>query len=444
MSLITAIPASACTCYRRAGHEFDAQGTEMAVQSLKPIAAPTAPEHPPLEPSIPIVLYADEWGGVGGTAGYVIMLGRGLRRRGHRVAAICYPNDEVAGMRAALEAAGVDVRPIAGGSGGSVRGLLARHRAYAALFREYRGAVLALMMGYHTRGGGVILAGALTGAGAIVRADLTPPEPPFTRRQGIALRLKDRLTDRVVVGAIENREAFARTLGRRASRVDVIHTGIELEHFRPGEGRDEARSELGFGPDDLVVGTVSRLDDERKGNRYFVEMAAHIASTLPRAQFLIVGRGVLQQELEAQARTLGVRDRIVFAGWRPDVARMLAAMDVFVMPSLFEGGPTTVLEAMAMAKPSVASNVGMVPEVMEHGRTGLIVAPGDSTALADEVTTLLTNIDLCSDIGEQARKKALADFSIDRMVDRYLAVFARAMAWGPRRRRARAWLPVKA
>jgi glycosyltransferase involved in cell wall biosynthesis len=381
-----------------------------------------------LDVSVPVVLYADEWGGIGGTAGYVIMLARGLKRRGYRVAAICHSAESAAPMRATLAAAGVSVRAIEGEGRLTLGGAWQRHRDFAALVQEYRGCVLALMMGYFTRGGGVTLAGALAGAGAIVRADLTPPEPPITARQGIALCLKDRLVDRVVVGAVENREAFARLTGRNPAKVSVIHTGIELERFQPGDGRAELRASLGYAPDELVVGTLSRLSDTRKGVADFLAMAARVASGCAAARFLIVGEGVLRPALERQAEELGIRDRVTFAGWRTDVTAVLAGMDVFVMPSLFEGGPTTVLEAMAMAKPVVATCVGMVPEVIVDSATGLIVPPGDPEALAEAVGRLLDDEPLRREMGQRARAKAEADFSIDLMVERYLAVFAQARA----------------
>ncbi|MGH2370036.1 MAG: glycosyltransferase, partial [Chloroflexota bacterium] len=280
-----------------------------------------------LDRRVPIVLYADEWGGIGGTAGYVIMLARGLRRQGYHVAAICHATKAVAPMRARLAEAGVDVRAIEGGADSSRLARLRRFRAFTSLFREYDGGVLALMMGYCSRAGAVTLAGSLAGAGAIVRADLTPPEPPITRRQTLTLRLKDRLTDRVVVGAVENVDAFVRQMGRDASKMKVVHTGIELDRFRPGEGRDAFRQAFGYAPDTLVIGTMSRLDDTRKGVDYFLELAARVAPSAPQARFLIVGDGVLRPGLEQQATDLGIRDRVTFAGWRSDIPHVLAGMD---------------------------------------------------------------------------------------------------------------------
>lgn len=376
-----------------------------------------------LSPDVPIILYADEWVGVGGTAGYVLMLGRGLRRRGYRVAAICHATEGVATMRAALEEAGVDVRPIE-----RPGGRLDRQRAFRGLMREYRGGVLALLMGYFTRAGAVSIAGTLAGIGTIVRAELTPPEPPVTRRQKLGLRLKDLITDRFVVGAGDNREAFAQKIGIAPSKIEIIHTGIELERFRPGEGRAELRSRWGIDPDTIVVATHSRLADERKGVSYFLEMAAQVAPRDPRVVFVVSGDGVLRPGLEARAEQLGIADRVKFVGWQPDAPGVFAAIDIFVMPSTFEGGPTTVLEAMAMERPVIASGVGMVPEVITDGTTGLIVPPGDPDALGAALTKLLATDALRNQLGERARAHAEAHFSIDHMVEAYLRVFADALA----------------
>jgi glycosyltransferase involved in cell wall biosynthesis len=163
-------------------------------------------------------------------------------------------------------------------------------------------------------------------------------------------------------------------------------------------------------------------------------MAGRIAPTFPEARFMVIGDGSLRQRLELQADKLGIGEQVNFAGWRSDVPQLMAAMDVFVMPSLFEGGPTTVLEAMAMGKPVVATRVGMVPEVVDDGRTGLVVDPGNARALADAVSLLLADDELRTSLGKRAREHAVHHFSIDLMVERYLAVFARA--YGARRRRA--------
>jgi glycosyltransferase involved in cell wall biosynthesis len=372
--------------------------------------------------SVPVVVYTDA-AEPGGTTGYTVHLARGIRARGYTVAAVVPRGELLAPMRAQLETAGVTVHA-SEDLDTSPLGRVRRVRRLAAVIRQYERCILALMMGYHTFGGPASLAGRLGGARAIVRADLQPPMPPIAGMERIGVKLKDLLTDRVVVGALENIDAFETLLGRPRGKMRVIHTGIPLERWQPDRGRNDTRAALGFTGNEVVVGTTSRLGEERKGVAEFIDMAGIVARSHARSRFLVVGDGSLRPRLESQAAGLGLGNRITFTGWRSDIPELIAAMDVFVMSSLFEGGPTSVLEAMAMGKPVVATSVGMVPEVIEDGRTGLVVPPGNAAALADRVIRLLGDDAARGAMGEAARAHALADFSIERMVDGYLEAFA--------------------
>jgi glycosyltransferase involved in cell wall biosynthesis len=359
----------------------------------------------------------------GGTATYGSRVAAGLRRRGLRVAAICSTAEALEPVRRELADADVAVHAIDDG-GTSVAGRLRAARAFARVIRMYPDCLLALMMGYFTPGAAIIAAGRFGGATAIVRADLQPPMPPISGWSRLAIRAKDRFVDRIVVGAIENKEAYVRLTGRRAAKIEVVHTGIDLDQFVPGSDRDAARAELGLAANTLAIGTLSRLEEDRKGIAEFIRMAASIAGGFPDARFVIAGDGWQRAAFERLAADLGIADRVRFTGWRADRARILAALDVFVMPSLFEGGPTTVLEAMAMGLPVVATNVGMVPEVVDDGKTGLVVPPGDVHALTTAVRELAARPETRTRLAEAARTAAVARFGTDRMVDGYVAVLA--------------------
>jgi glycosyltransferase involved in cell wall biosynthesis len=370
----------------------------------------------------PVVVYTDA-AEPGGTASYTVHLAKGIRARGYTVAAVVPRGDLLAPMRAQLKDADVIVHATED-LDTSPAGRIRRVTRLASVIRGYKDCVLALMMGYHTFGGPASIAGRLGRARAIVRADLQPPMPPVSRRERLTVAIKDRFADLIVVGALENIEACVALLGRSRQKIRVINTGIQLERWQPGRGRAETRASLGYTDRDVVIGTTSRLGEERKGVRQFVDMARDVAREHGDARFLIVGEGSLRRELETHAATLGLTGRIIFTGWRSDIPELVAAMDVFLMTSLFEGGPTSVLEAMAMRKPVVATNVGMVPEVIEDGRTGLIVPPADVPALASAVCRLLRNPDEMRRMADAAHDHARREFSIDRMVERYLAAFA--------------------
>jgi glycosyltransferase involved in cell wall biosynthesis len=365
--------------------------------------------------SSPIVIYIDA-PGRGGTEKYAVVVAGGLVRRGHRVAALCHSAEVMAPMREALKEAGVEVHAVENADR-SLPAKVRRLLTCVQIIRRYQGCEFLMLTGYYRSGGLMALAGTLGRARRRVRADLQPPMPPVTLKDRFMSRLKDVLADRFVVGAVQNKDEFVRMTGRSRERIDVIHTGINLSAFNADE-RAVPRN------GDLVVGTVSRLSEQRKGLETFVEMAAIVARSVPNATFLIAGDGDLRVALERQAAALGLSERFTFAGWRQDIANVLAGMDVFVMPSLFEGGPTTVLEAMAMGLPVVATRVGMVPEVIDHWRTGVVVEPGDPEEMGCAVTTLLMDDRRRTEMGRRARQEAIRSFSAERMVDCYEAILA--------------------
>jgi glycosyltransferase involved in cell wall biosynthesis len=390
--------------------------------------------HAPLPLHIPIVLYVDA-AELGGSARYSVDLARGLRHRGYRVAALCHSAADVAPMRDELATLGVEVYT-AEGWDLSLSGRARRVLEMAAILRRYPGCLLAQIIGNYRSGGPVTLAAVLAGVRTIVRADLQPPMPPVIWRHTVSIKLKDPFIRRIVVGAAENRDSFSKHMHRARGKIDVVHTGIHLQNFEPGHLREVTRASMSFTPDQLVVGTISRLGGDvwRKGINHFIDMAARVAAVHPEAEFVIVGDGGARPSLEQQVAKLGITDRVTFTGWREDAPALLAAMDVFVMPSLYEGGPTTVLEAMAMAKPVVSTRVGMVPEVVADGDTGLIVEPGDVAGLESAVSRLLADEELRNCLAARAREEAVRNFSVVRMVDRYLEVFAAASGWNNRAR----------
>ena len=178
-----------------------------------------------------------------------------------------------------------------------------------------------------------------------------------------------------------------------AERTHVVYLGAPLDEFaRPRSADDIARArvELGVPGGAPVIGTVTRLMPS-KGNQYFVEAITHLAGTHPDARFVIVGEGELQPELEAQARSLGVADRLIFAGFQRDVAAAYSTFDVAVFPSLWEGTPLTAFEALAMGKAIVATDADGLSDILTAGRDALIVPKRDAAALADGIARVLSS-----------------------------------------------------
>jgi glycosyltransferase involved in cell wall biosynthesis len=170
-----------------------------------------------------------------------------------------------------------------------------------------------------------------------------------------------------------------------ARKVKVVYLGVPLEEFSRARSAEEvraARAELGIAPGDVAIGTVTRLHDS-KGNSYLVDAARLVLNERPGARFLIVGEGPLRESLEQQARALDLGDRFVFAGFAKDVARVVSAFDISVFPSLWEGTPLTVFEALAMGKAIVATDADGLLDVLTNEHDALIVPKRDTRALAD-------------------------------------------------------------
>jgi glycosyltransferase involved in cell wall biosynthesis/protein-tyrosine-phosphatase len=221
--------------------------------------------------------------------------------------------------------------------------------------------------------------------------------------------------DRVI--AVSNQMAATlRRSGYRPRAVTCIHNGINLQELRATRSSEDVRRALGIRADAVVIGSAGRLAPV-KGHEYLVRAAPHVLAAEPKARFLFVGSGPLRGELTALAATLAVDHACVFydpalenhAG----VYDLIAAMDVFALPSLSEGVPLALLEAMALRRPAVASGVGGVPEVVTDRATGLLVAPRDAQALADACLELVRNPGWAATLGIRARETVAAQFSHD-------------------------------
>jgi glycosyltransferase involved in cell wall biosynthesis len=175
-----------------------------------------------------------------------------------------------------------------------------------------------------------------------------------------------------------------------------------------------------------LVGVVAQLKPE-KGLGTFLEAAARVSPLLPNVHFLVVGDGPLRGELEALAERLDLDRHVRFVGYRSNARALVELLDVLVVPSLSEGAPLVVLEAMAAGIPVVASAVGGIPEQIRHEREGLLFPPGDSTALGDALLGLLRNPARARHLGEAGRRRSASEFSHAIMVRRVEAVYRTAL-----------------
>jgi len=209
------------------------------------------------------------------------------------------------------------------------------------------------------------------------------------------------------------------------TKLHVIPNGVDVTRFG---GRNPAlKSSLGIPPGSPLVTTIGRLH-EQKGISTFLRAAASILHSRSDARFLIVGTGPLEDELRAEAEQFHIADAVTFLGFTDDVPAVLAATDVFVLASLWEGMPNVLLEAHAAGLPTVATRVEGTVDIVEDGQTGLLVMPRDVPGLATSVLRLLDDPGHAERLGDAARARVRADFTLDAMVRRHEKLYGTLLA----------------
>jgi glycosyltransferase involved in cell wall biosynthesis len=227
----------------------------------------------------------------------------------------------------------------------------------------------------------------------MVRREHLPRHPWLLYPKRWAHRWLYRIGVRLVNGVIAVSDETARSFGRIRGcdgRATVVCNGVDLERYPAVIERDRVRAWLGFGPSEhlmTMVGTFKR----QKGHATLIEAFARVAGRVADLHLLLAGDGGLVGEVRAQVATAGLADRVHFLGTVRDVPRLLAASDSFVLPSLWEGLPVALVEAMAGQLPVIATAVSGTSQVMEDGITGWLVPPGDAAALAAAMTDLLAD-----------------------------------------------------
>ena len=366
-----------------------------------------------------ILFYTDSRA-LGGAERALFMLARALERESWESTLLLEDAPGADPVAAAAEASGLAVRrvePLPLGLTGARRvPAAARYlrREGADVFHAHLSWPLAAKWG--------LAAAVLARLPAVVATVQLIPEMELDRSSRLQLRALSQGVDRCIAVSHDVAAQLIERFGWPAAKVEVVHNAVDLDRIAvpasPG-----LRAELGVEGDAPLVLTTARLE-EQKGHSVLLRAAAGV----PDAVFVLAGEGALRGALEAEAAELGVAERIRFLGERTDVPELLAACDVFALPSLYEGSSLAVLEAMAAGRPVVSSMIGGTDELIEDGLSGLLVPPGDADALADALRRLLADRELGATLAARARERVERDFTREAMARRIARLYEEVLS----------------
>jgi glycosyltransferase involved in cell wall biosynthesis len=249
--------------------------------------------------------------------------------------------------------------------------------------------------------------------GHVLQGYYSPLKNTLVRRMEQSLAL---LSNRLVAVSEQVKEDLVHYGVAPAAKIEVIPLGFNLAPFLEARTqRGQLRQEYALDRRARLIGIVGRLFPI-KNHRLFLDAAARVAAQEPAARFLVVGDGELRSALEQQAQALGIADRVLFTGWRRDLPRIYADLDVLVVSSDNEGTPVSAIEAMAAGCPVVATRVGGLPDFITDGDTGVLVPPRDLNKLATAIVYLLDNPQTAGRIAQTAQPMVRERFTVQRLL----------------------------
>lgn len=353
------------------------------------------------------VLHTESSLGWGGQENRTLYECLGLRRLGARVIILCKPESK---LRQRAEKAGFDVRAHRMKSNRD----LAAVRFILNLIKSDSVDVIC------THSGDDSFLSAIAGR-------LSRRKPIIVRTRHLALPITSKMTYSLFPHKVVTVSEFVRRYlvddkGIDKEKVVTVPTGVDIERFSPDAAADTLRKELNLPDKALIVGTVAILR-KKKGHEFLLDAASGILKEVPNAVFVFAGDGPQRENLEAKIRTLGITDKVIFLGLRPDVPTVLKGLDIFVLPTLQEALGTSILEASAMRKAVVATSVGGVPEAVIDGVTGILVPPSDPRALEVAIVRLLKDAAMRKKMGEAGRIMVEKEYTTDKMAEGMFALY---------------------
>ena len=247
-----------------------------------------------------------------------------------------------------------------------------------------------------------------------------------SRRARIRNRIMIPLVDLIISVSKANGRVFADAHRIQSHRLKTIYNGVDFCSYENinVETALKKRKELGLGLDSKIIGTVGLMNGPEKGFEYLIRAFARVSQTEENATLILVGDGPLRSDLEQLSRDLNISSRIRFPGFRIDTPELYQIFDIFVLPSIYESFGLVLVEAMSAGKPVVATNVGGIPEIVQDGKTGIIVPPREPDKLAEAILRLMRDEHLSLSMGKAGQRRAEGKFSLAVMIEKYQNLYS--------------------
>jgi glycosyltransferase involved in cell wall biosynthesis len=265
------------------------------------------------------------------------------------------------------------------------------------------------------------LAGRITKVPVLIHTDHARSFPD-KRRYMVVERILSKIVDKIVAVSEHTKKNLIHYEKINPKKIDVIHNGIDGQKYKVDVDRKQIKKVFGVENKNPLLGLGVRLTPQ-KGITHLIRAVSVLKEEFPDIGVLVAGEGFLLENLKREANVLGVSESIRFIGPRTDMNEILSILDVYVLPSLWEGLPLVILEAMAAQKPIVATNVGGTSEIIQNGENGILVPPKDTVRLAEELTALLKDRNRMSRIAFHANRCFLDQFSVKIMTEKYKKLY---------------------
>jgi glycosyltransferase involved in cell wall biosynthesis len=370
------------------------------------------------------IMYFSDAPYFGGAEKYLELLISGLDKTTYTPCVITSMGAQLEGFRERLREQGIQTAEAVLGGPYDLRG----YRDFFTLVRRFKPDLLHINLAgsYDAQASLVAPLAKAAGCRRVVTTEHLAMIPRLWKRHA-AKRAASRFIDRVISITHSNVEYLTRTHGLVRSKIVVIHNGVDIQRLDSTEPAG-LRSELGLEAGTFVFAVVGMLT-ERKGHVFLLDALAKLDSGRPAAAVLaVIGDGEEMDRLQSRSEELGIDDRVFFLGHRDNVAGLLKEIDCLVVPSLMEGMPFVILEAMVASKPVIASRIYGIPEAILEGETGILVEPRDARSLCAAMRSLVEDPAHGKSMGVLGRQRVCRHFALQKMVDSVSKVYELALS----------------